>query len=102
MPTFFKTFRTLALSCAIALFAPTGFAQETVQAVDPRITAALQEISPTRIQADIEKLVSFGTRSTLSAQDPAAIASGHGIGAARDGSSRSSSATRKTAAAVSR
>ncbi|HEY6924599.1 MAG TPA: M28 family metallopeptidase, partial [Steroidobacteraceae bacterium] len=31
-----------------------------------------------------EKLVSFGTRSTLSAQDPASIAAGHGIGAARE------------------
>ena len=36
------------------------------------------------MQADIEKLVSFGTRSTLSAQDPASIEAGHGIGAARE------------------
>ena len=36
------------------------------------------------IQANIEKLVSFGTRLTLSAQDPASIAAGHGIGAARE------------------
>lgn len=51
---------------------------------DPRIAAALQQISAQRIQANIEKLVSFGTRSTLSAQDAAAIASGRGIGAARE------------------
>jgi hypothetical protein len=51
---------------------------------DPQITAALREISAQRIQANIEKLVSFGTRSTLSAQNPASIAAGHGIGAARE------------------
>src|SRR5438067_503207 len=51
---------------------------------DPKITAALKEISPHQIQATIEKLVSFGTRLTLSAQDPASITAGHGIGAARE------------------
>ena len=85
VPPYSTTFRALALSFGGALFfAPTGYAQETVQAVDPRIAVALKEISPALIQANIEKLVSFGTRSTLSAQDPASIASGHGIGAARE------------------
>lgn len=51
---------------------------------DPRIAAALQQVSAERIQANIEKLVSFGTRSTLSAQDEASIAKGRGIGAARE------------------
>ncbi|HEV2732701.1 MAG TPA: M20/M25/M40 family metallo-hydrolase [Terriglobales bacterium] len=51
---------------------------------DPKITAALKEISPHQIHATIEKLASFGTRLTLSAQDPSSIASGHGIGAARE------------------
>src|SRR5580704_12676364 len=51
---------------------------------DPKIAAALKEISAAHIQANIEKLVSFGTRSTLSAQDPASIAAGRGIGAARE------------------
>ncbi|MEP7312195.1 MAG: M28 family metallopeptidase [Pseudomonadota bacterium] len=51
---------------------------------DPRIAAALQQVSARRIQASIETLAGFGTRSTLSAQDAAAIASGRGIGAARD------------------
>ena len=84
VPTFLTTLRPLALGLALALiFASPGFGQDTVQAVDPRIAVALKEISPARIQADIEKLVSFGTRSTLSAQDPASIAAGHGIGAAR-------------------
>ncbi len=53
-------------------------------AVDRSISAALQQISAERIRANIEKLASFGTRSTISAQDPAAIAAGRGIGAARE------------------
>jgi hypothetical protein len=51
---------------------------------DPKISGAVAAISAARIHASIDKLVSFGTRSTLSAQDPASIAAGHGIGAARD------------------
>lgn len=51
---------------------------------DPQITAALKDISAARIRANIEKLVSFGTRLTLSAQDPASIQKGRGIGAARE------------------
>ena len=52
--------------------------------VDPGIAAALREVSAQLIRSDIEKLVSFGTRSTVSAQDPASIAAGRGIGAARE------------------
>ncbi len=51
---------------------------------DPKIAAALQQVSAARIQTNIEKLVSFGTRSTLSAQDPASLSAGRGIGAARE------------------
>ena len=51
---------------------------------DPQIAAALVQISAQRIQANIEKLVSFETRLTLSAQDPDSIKAGHGIGAARE------------------
>jgi Peptidase family M28 len=51
---------------------------------DPKIALALKEISSARIQANIEKLVSFGTRSTLSAQDRDSVAAGRGIGAARE------------------
>ena len=59
-------------------------AQSPAVSADPRIAETLRQISPERIQGDIEKLVSFGTRSTLSAQDGPAIASGRGIGAARE------------------
>ena len=51
---------------------------------DPQIAAALARVSAPRIQANIEKLVSFQTRLTLSAQDPDSIKAGHGIGAARE------------------
>jgi peptidase M28-like protein len=53
-------------------------------APDPKIASALREISADKIQANIDRLVKFGTRSTLSAQDPASIATGRGIGAARE------------------
>lgn len=52
--------------------------------VDSQIAAALQKVSAERIQANIEQLVSFGTRSTISAQDQSAIGAEHGVGAARE------------------
>src|SRR3984957_16883603 len=51
---------------------------------DSSIAAALEQVSAERIRADIEKLVSFKTRSTISARDPAAIKAGSGVGAARE------------------
>src|SRR6202795_3514155 len=68
-------YRTVALAAAPENIAPPA---------DPQITAALADISSQRIQANIEKLVSFQTRLTLSAQDPDSIKAGHGIGAARE------------------
>ena len=50
--------------------------------VDPRISEALKQISPQRIQETIEKLVSFKTRSTLSANDQQLLAQGQGVTAA--------------------
>jgi Peptidase family M28 len=64
-------------------FAQTARLQSMPPA-DPQIAAALTQISAQRIQANIEKLVSFQTRLTLSAQDPDSIKAGHGIGAARE------------------
>lgn len=52
--------------------------------VDAHIAAALRQISAEHIRSNIEKLVGFGTRSTLSAQDSASIAAGRGIGAAHE------------------
>ena len=65
--------------CAQAQTAPGGHSP-----ADPKIAVALKNISAERIRGAIEKLVSFGTRLTLSAQDPTAIAAGRGIGAARE------------------
>jgi len=53
-------------------------------AADARISAALQQVSAERIRANIEKLVSFGTRLTISLQDSDSIRAGHGVGAARE------------------
>jgi hypothetical protein len=53
-------------------------------APDPRLAEATAGITAQHVKDDIETLVSFGTRSTLSAQDPAALAAHRGIGAARD------------------
>jgi hypothetical protein len=68
----------------IALQAAAQQTQESSQAADPKISAALKDISAQQVQSDIEKLVSFKTRSTISAQDAASIAAGHGVGAARE------------------
>jgi hypothetical protein len=50
---------------------------------DPAIASALRAISPEAIHADIAKLVSFGTRSTLSSMDTD-LPPGQGINAAAD------------------
>jgi Peptidase family M28 len=84
--------RWTSAACATILVAALGTpgparaaqAEQVTQTVDPAIASAVKEISPARVRADIEKLVSFGTRSTLSAQDAAAISAGRGIGAARE------------------
>ena len=59
-------------------------AQQPATLADPQIAVALRNISAGQIQSDIEKLVSFQNRSTLSAQDSDSIKAGRGIGAARE------------------
>ncbi len=80
-------YRTVTLAILL-LITTRGGAQSTKPeptfTADPQIAAALRQISAQRIQANVDKLVSFGTRLTLSAQDPASIAAGHGVGAARE------------------
>jgi hypothetical protein len=77
-----------ALGAGVLVVIFWGYAAPAQQASvhperDPLIEQALRQISADRMQSDIQKLVSFGTRQTLSAQDPASIAAGRGIGAAR-------------------
>src|SRR6202050_2986275 len=80
-----NTCRTLLVTSACLLSSAVWAQGAGVEPpADPKITAALKEVSAEHIRATIAKLVSFGTRATLSAQDPASIAAGHGIGAARE------------------
>src|SRR6185437_13040180 len=58
----------------------TGISQRTPVKRNPEIVKMLRDVSAKNIEADIRKLVSFGTRNTLSSQDDPK----RGIGAARD------------------
>jgi hypothetical protein len=86
MPVFLKICSRLGMG-GVLLAGVGSFAQgkaETLVKADPQIAAALRQISAQRIQANIEKLVSFGTRLTISAQDDGSIQAGRGVGAARE------------------
>lgn len=76
--------RMLEAVVVVLCFSLASAAQSSTPKADPQIKAALAEISSKQVQADIEKLVSFQNRSTLSAQNAASIAAGRGIGAARE------------------
>ena len=77
--------RAALVICAFVLMTRLSMSGQNAPAyADPQIKAALSEISAGQIQSDIEKLVSFQTRSTISAQDAASISKGQGIGAARE------------------
>jgi hypothetical protein len=51
---------------------------------DPAIHQIIKDVSPQRVQQTIEKLVTFGTRHTLSVNNPDAATSPQGIVAARN------------------
>jgi hypothetical protein len=61
-----------------------GATVAAAQAPDPRIAEAIKQVSPERIRQTIDKLVSFGNRSTISPQDEASVKAGTGVGAARN------------------
>jgi hypothetical protein len=68
-------------NCANAAWPPSEVGVELLpQAPDAELKEMLDVIDPVRIEAIIEKLVSFGTRHTLSTQNSTT----RGIGAARD------------------
>jgi len=73
-----KIFVVFAL-CMSVLVVPS-FGQKKAAKLNPEITKMVTEVSAKNIEATIRKLVSFGTRNTLSAQDNPT----RGIGAARD------------------
>ena len=71
---------TLLLITIFCVFVLTGLAQAPRTKPDPEIAKMVKEVSARNIEASIRKLVSFGTRNTLSEQDNPT----RGIGAARD------------------
>ncbi|HEX8852850.1 MAG TPA: hypothetical protein VF754_05150, partial [Pyrinomonadaceae bacterium] len=77
------TLLVVALSLAPFAHAQRRGARQRARAatnVQPEIARMLREIDARNIEASIRKLVSFGTRNTLSVQDNPT----RGIGAARD------------------
>lgn len=72
-PIFLLTFAVFLLSSVL-------FSQTPSSRLNPEIVSMLRDVSAQRIETNIRKLVSFGTRNTLSAQDDPK----RGIGAARD------------------
>lgn len=70
----------VGLSMFIAAFISVVPAQLTKQKPDPEVAKMVREVSAKNIETTIRKLVSFGTRNTLSEQDNPT----RGVGAARD------------------
>lgn len=70
--------RIVALVTAVATLAPPLPSQEP-PTTDPRITDIVRAVSASRLQTDLRRLVSFGTRHTLSDT----LSPTRGIGAAR-------------------
>ena len=68
------------LSLLVLLPFPVEARQQLHGGLDPRIQEILGEVDPDRLQAIVERLVSFGSRSTLSSTDHPTW----GIGAARE------------------
>lgn len=92
MTTAFRTALFLLLSASLILLPASVRAQQqplstgesiTAAPLDPAIANALAQISPARIRATIEKLVSFHNRSTLSSMDTG-LPANTGINAAAD------------------
>ena len=82
-------FRWIAVVLALVMTAaPLSVAQRARSAkrtdMDSQIVAALKDVSATRVRATVDKLVSFGNRSTLSSNDHSLLAEGKGVVAARD------------------
>ena len=76
-----KTKFFFLLSLCLCVFAVNIFPQKTKkETLNPEINKMIKEVSAKNIETSIRKLVSFGTRNTLSEQDNP----NRGIGAARD------------------
>ncbi len=73
-------FRILAIALLCVGVSAAAVGAQTPAKPDPEIAKMIKEVSAKNIEATIRKLVSFGTRNTLSEQDNPT----RGIGAARD------------------
>jgi Peptidase family M28 len=73
-----KIFFVFALCLCVCVV--NSFAQNSKEKLNPEISKIVKEIDAKNIETTIRKLVSFGTRNTLSEQDNPT----RGIGAARD------------------
>ena len=72
--------KIIVFLCVFTISVSFAFAQKSKEKPNAEIVAMLKEISAKNIETTIRKLVSFGTRNTLSEQNNPA----RGIGAARD------------------
>ncbi len=70
--------------CPLTAFAQPSATTIPTAATDPQIAEAIKQVSAQHIQQTIEKLVSFGNRSTIAPQDEESVKAGKGVGAARD------------------
>src|SRR5262245_51251397 len=71
--------RRICSTAAVCLLAGGGVLSADPKSLNPQVKKILDDVSEPRVRAIIEKLVSFETRNTLSAQDDPK----RGIGAAR-------------------
>ena len=74
----------LVMGCCAASVAQHSARTPKKPELDAQITAALKDVSAAHIRANVEKLVSFGNRNTLSSNDPALARKGKGVVAACD------------------
>jgi hypothetical protein len=70
--------------CVALLMLICGTTVAQTQTHSSQHSDAANRVSASQLKATIEKLVSFGSRNTISAATPEAIQSGRGIGASRD------------------
>ena len=75
-----KSKTIVVLSLCLGICSGAAIGQKTIAKKDPEIVKMVREVSAKNIEATIRKLVSFGTRNTLSSQDDPK----RGIGASRD------------------
>ncbi|MEJ7861676.1 MAG: M28 family metallopeptidase [Pyrinomonadaceae bacterium] len=72
--------KIIVFLCVFTISVTFAFAQKSREKPNPEIVQMLRQVSAKNIETTIQKLVSFGTRNTLSEQNNPA----RGIGAARD------------------